>query len=136
MRRTTFIFFGLLFSIALSAQIGPASSGSCSVAPSGAEGCSWWSGLPVRAGSETRKSPLFVTQYRLAPGAPLRAPVPGYDNLIVGKTSGTLLNESRTPPVRVAVFNGSVVLMPKEQAYLLRNIGEDYVDLLVIEIRK
>ena len=134
--RHTILLFVLLFGITLSAQIGPASSGSCSVAPSGAEGCSWWSGLPARAGSEIRKSPLFVTQYRLAPGAPLREPVPGYDNLIVGKTSGILLNESKTPAVRVQVFNGSVVLIPKGETYLLRNIGEDYVDLLVIEIRK
>jgi hypothetical protein len=105
MRHIICLSFALLVSTTLFAQIGPASSGSCSVAPSGAEGCSWWSGLPLRARSASRRSPLFVTLYRLAPGAPLRAPVPGYDNVIVGKTSGTLLNESKTPPVRVAVFN-------------------------------
>lgn len=36
----------------------------------------------------------------------------------------------------INVYDGSVILMPKEEPYLLRNIGKENVDLLVIEVRK
>jgi len=34
------------------------------------------------------------------------------------------------------VSNGSVMLMPKEESYLLRNVGKADLELLVIELRK
>jgi hypothetical protein len=83
-----------------------------------------------------KDSNLFVTRYRLAPGAPLRTPVAGQDAVIVGMNNGELSNEKKSPPSHVNVSNGSVLLMPKEEPFLLRNVGKESVELLVIEVRK
>ena len=80
-------------------------------------------------------SKLFVTRYILAPGAPLNSTVEGRDILIVGMNNGELLDEKRSPRSNVTLTNGSVILMPKEQLYLLRNIGKQSLELLVIEVR-
>jgi mannose-6-phosphate isomerase-like protein (cupin superfamily) len=79
---------------------------------------------------------LFVTRCILAPGAPLNPLVEGADVLIVGMNNGELVNEKRSPQSQVSVSNGSVMLMPKEEPYLLRNIGKENLELLVIEVRK
>ncbi len=110
------------------AQMGPASSGYCSVSPTGLEGCNWMSGLNAKT------SPLFVTRYHLAPGAPLAAPVPNDETLIVAMSDGELVNESKSPQPHIDLSNGSVFLMPKNQSYRLRNVGKDPVDLLLIRI--
>ena len=103
-------------------------------------GCNWLSALTVLADKKTEngngKTKLFVTHYTLAPGAPLRTPVEGYDNLVVGMNDGELANETKLPQTHVNVTTGSVVLMPKEETYLLRNIGKQNLELLVIEVRK
>src|SRR5215469_7912042 len=109
-------------------QVLPASSGSCRVSPSGVEGCHWMTGV--------KSSKLLVTRYVLAPGAPLTPPRAGREALIVGTNNGELVNEKKSPPSHVNVSNGSVMLMPKEEPYLLRNIGKDNLELLVIEVRK
>jgi mannose-6-phosphate isomerase-like protein (cupin superfamily) len=62
--------------------------------------------------------------------------VRGIDVLIVGMNSGELLNEKKSPQNHVDVSNGLVMLMPKEEPYLLRNIGKENLELLVIEVRK
>jgi len=36
----------------------------------------------------------------------------------------------------VNVAKGLVMLMPKKEPYLLRNIGKESLDLLVVEVRK
>jgi len=79
---------------------------------------------------------LFVTRCILAPGAPLNPLVDGIDVLIVGMNNGELVNEKKSPQSHVNVSNGSVMLMPKEEPYLLRNIGKENLELLVIEVRK
>jgi len=81
-------------------------------------------------------SKLFVTRWILAPGAPLRTPIEGQDAIIVGVNNGELLNEKKSPPSHVNVSNGSVILMPKEETYLLRNVSKESVELLVIELRQ
>lgn len=83
-----------------------------------------------------KSSKLHVTRYLLAPGAPLNPPVEGHDALIVGMNKGELVNEKNSPPSHVNISNGLVMLMPKEEPYLLRNIGKDSLELLVIEVRK
>ena len=55
---------------------------------------------------------------------------------MVGMNSGELLNEKKSPQKHVSVSNGLVMLMPKEEPYLLRNIGKENLELLVIEVRK
>jgi len=99
--------------------------------------CDWVSGIK-RAGKKTEdgKAELLVTRYVLAPGALLRTPVPGYDNLVIGMSDGELANESKSPQTHVRVTAGSVMLMPKEELYLLRNVGERSLDVLLIDIRK
>ena len=127
----------LCTSFSATAQVSPSSSGACSVSPAGLEGCNWLSGLTARPDKKTEgKTKLFVTHYTLAPGAPLRTPVEGYDNLVVGMNDGELANETKSPQTHVNVAKGLVVLMPKEETYLLRNIGNQNLELLVIEIRK
>ena len=79
-------------------------------------------------------SKLSVTHYRLAPGAPLSTPVEGRDAVMVGMRNGELSNEKKSPPSHVDVSNGSVILMPKEEPYLLRNVGKEALELPVIEI--
>lgn len=62
--------------------------------------------------------------------------VEGREVLIVGMNNGELLNEKRSPPNHVDVWNGLVMLMPKEEPYLPRNVGKTNLELLVIEVRK
>jgi hypothetical protein len=128
----------LCTTLAATAQVLPSSTGACSVSPAGLESCNWLSAVTVRPDKKTEnaKTKLFVTRYTLAPGAPLKTPVEGYDNLVVGMNDGELANETKSPRTYVNVTNGSVVLMSKEEAYLLRNVGKQNLELLVIEIRK
>jgi mannose-6-phosphate isomerase-like protein (cupin superfamily) len=63
-------------------------------------------------------------------------PLLGSDVLIVGMNNGELVNEKKSPQNHVGVSSGSVMLMPKEERYLLRNIGKESLELLVIEVRK
>jgi hypothetical protein len=122
----------------------PTASGSCSVAPSGVHGCSWLSAVNLRNATTSKTtgaaddslSALIVTRFVLAPGAPLNPLVEGTDVLIVGMNNGELLNEKKSPQSHVNVSNGLVMLMPKEEPYLLRNIGKENLELLVIEVRK
>jgi hypothetical protein len=62
--------------------------------------------------------------------------VEGTDVLIVGMNNGEVANEKKSPQSRVNVTNGLAMLMPKEEPYLLRNIGKQSLELLVIEVRK
>jgi mannose-6-phosphate isomerase-like protein (cupin superfamily) len=86
-------------------------------------------------GADSRPK-LFVTRCILAPGAPLNPLVEGTDVLIVGMNNGELVNEKKSPQNHVNVSSGLVMLMPKEEPYLLRNIGKETLELLVIEVRK
>jgi mannose-6-phosphate isomerase-like protein (cupin superfamily) len=72
----------------------------------------------------------------LAPGAPLNPLIEGREVLIVGMNNGELLNEKKSPPTHVDVRSGLVMLMPKEEPYLLRNVGKANLELLMIEVRK
>ena len=102
------------------------------------------SGVSLRKASTSKtihpvdndRSALFVTRYILAPGAPLNPPIEGTEVLIVGMNNGELVNEKKTPQSHVNVSRGLVMLMPKEEPYLLRNIGNENLELLVIEVRK
>ncbi|MGA7924952.1 MAG: hypothetical protein WCA20_03030, partial [Candidatus Sulfotelmatobacter sp.] len=71
---------------------------------------------------------LFVTRCILAPGAPLNPLVEGTDVLIVGMNNGELVNEKKSAQSHVNVSSGLVMLMPKEEPYLLRNIGKENLD--------
>jgi hypothetical protein len=140
-----FWLFALLNSPSAKTQVLPSSNGSCTVAASGVEGCHWMSGVNLRGVTTSKqsdlandsRSALFVTRFILAPGAPLDSQsIVGGVVLILGKNNGEVINEKETPPRHINVYDGSVMLMPKEEPYLLRNIGKENVDLLVIEVRK
>ena len=141
--------FVLLGISTASTQIMPTSSGSCGVAASGAASCDWMCAVNVRkavtrpttdgATNSARGShpALFVTTFILAPGAALGSQeIVGGEVLIVGRNQGEVMNENKSPSARIDVYEGLVMLMPKEEPYLLRNIGKDKVELLLIEIRK
>ena len=141
---SAFYLFALLSVPPISAQVLPASSGACGVSASGLESCEWLSTPPLRNGdvgknteaSENKRSKVFVTRYLLAPGAPLNQTAEGRDIVIVGLNDGELQNEKKATQGHVNVTSGSVMLMPKEEPYLLRNVGKDALQLLLIEVRK
>jgi hypothetical protein len=142
---TAFCLFIFLSGHSSEAQVLPTSVGSCGISASGGEGCNWVSAITLRkAGTmKTTDTPadsspkLFVTRFTLAPGAPLDSQtIVGGEVLIVGRNNGEVINEKKSPPSHVAVYDGSVMLMSKEEPYLLRNIGKENLELLVIEVRK
>lgn len=128
-----------LAAVTASAQILPTSNGSCRVTASGLQSCNWMSGVShekAQNDTEAPRSQLFVTRCILAPGAPLNPSVEGRDVLIVAIDNGELVNEKKSPQSHVNVTNGLVILMPKEEPYLLRNTGKEKLELLVIEVGK
>jgi hypothetical protein len=139
-----FCLFVLLSGVTTKAQVLPASNGSCGVSASGVMSCHWMSAVRLRKGetgsahstAKDERSKLFVTRFTLAPGAPLNPLVDGHEVVIVGMNNGELLNEKKSPQSHVNVTNGLVILMPKEEPYLLRNIGKQSLELLMIEVRK
>jgi len=141
----TFFLFALISGLAATAQVLPASSGSCSVGASGLLDCDWISAINLRkaTASKTTDSPdnsrsaLFVTLLLLAPGAPLDSQsIVGGEVLIVGRNKGEVVNEKKSPPAHINVYDGSDMLMPREEPYLLRNVGKESAKLFVIEVRK
>jgi hypothetical protein len=103
-------------------------NGGCSVAPSGAEGCDWWSKLPRQTDPS---SAFFVTQYTLAPQAPLVIVSPE-DAIIVTADDAVLLDETQVPHGNINASKGTVLLVPKGKRTTLRNVGDK--GLLVVEI--
>jgi hypothetical protein len=141
---TAFCLFILLSSHSSKAQVLPTSNGSCGISASGVEDCDWMSAITLPKAGTTKtadasavsRPKLFVTRCTLAPGAPLNPLVERTDVLIVGMNNGELVNEKKSPQSHVEVSNGLVMLMPKEEPFLLRNIGKENLELLVIEVRK
>lgn len=141
---TAFCLLILLSGRSSEAQVLPTSNGSCGISASGLESCDWMSAITLRKAGKTKtadtsadsRPKLFVTRCILAPGAPLNPLVEGTDVLIVGMNNGELVNEKKSPQNHVNVSNRLVMLMPKEEPYLLRNIGKESLELLVIEVRK
>jgi hypothetical protein len=140
-----FCLFALLGALTATAQIMPTASGSCSVAPSGVHGCSWLSAVNLRNATTSKTtgaaddslSTLIVTRFVLAPGAPLDSQtIVGGEVLIVSRKSGEVINEKKSPPSLINVYDGLVMLMPKDEPYLLRNTGKENLELLLIEVRK
>ncbi len=135
----------LISALSATAQVFPSSNGSCRVAASGAEGCNWISGIGPRkirprktASAADESIPALITErLLLAPGASLDSrSIVGEEVLIVGKNNGEISNEKKSPFGRIDVFDGMVMLMPKGEPYLLKNVGQFEVDLLLVEIRK
>ena len=99
--------------------------------------CDWASTVTLRGPVPKKpRAALLVTRCVLAPGAPLNPLVAGREVLIVGMNAGEVINEKKSPQQRVNVFKGSVMLMSKKEPFLLRNIGKESLDLLVIEVRR
>ena len=138
---TAFFLFVLLSGHQTQAQVFPSSSGGCSISASGLMDCDWASAIELR-GTGTKKTAargahdrreLFVTRCILAPCAPLNPLVKGREVLIVGMNDGEVINEKMSPQKHVNVAKGLVMLMPKNEPYLLRNVGKESLDLLVVE---
>jgi hypothetical protein len=135
----------LISTLAATAQVFPSSNGSCTVAASGVEGCNWLSAVnlhraaPNKTTSVAEKSSpsVFTTRFILAPGALLDSrQIVGREVLILGKNNGEIRNEKKSSSGHIDVFDGLVMYMPKGEPYLLRNVGQFNVDLLLVEIRK
>lgn len=136
--------FLLWRSFAATAQVLPTSGGSCGVGSSGIMSCAWFTAVPLRRGDGDRSNnaapddrpQIFVTRFTLAHGAPLGALVEGREGLIIGMGDGELVNETKSPPIHISVGNGTALLMLKDEHYLLRNIGTQDLELLVVDIRR
>jgi hypothetical protein len=141
---TAVCLFILLSGHTSKAQVLPTSNGSCGISASGMYSCDWMSAITLRKAGATKiddtsadsRPKLFVTRCILAPGAPLNPLGDGTDVLIVGMNNGELMNEKKSPQSHINVSNDLVMLMPKEEPHLLRNIGKENLELLVIEVRK
>ncbi len=139
-----FCLFLLISALTATAQVFPSSNGSCRVAASGHEGCQWMTGGPGKTVQNKSKAAavepipaLFITRFLLAPGASIDSQsIVGGEVLIVGKNTGEISNEKKPLPNHFNVFDGLVMLMPKGEPYLLKNVGQFEVDLLLIEVRK
>jgi len=110
--------------------------------PSGTVGCDWLSAVPApaRSNGHANKEPstahrFSVTRFTLSPTAALPKLVCDEDEVIVGLGKGELVNETKAPPVHIPIDQGSVLLMPKEEAIVLRNVGEHQLDVLEICLR-
>lgn len=51
-------------------------------------------------------------------------------------SNGELLNEKKLPQNPTYVTSGIVTLTLKEEPYLLRNVGDQSIELLLVEVRK
>jgi hypothetical protein len=141
---TAFCLFILLSGRSSEAQVLPTSNGSCAISASGSEDCNSVSAITLRKAGTTKttdtpadsRPKLFVTRFILASGAPLDSQaIVGGEVLIVGRNNGEVMNEKKSPPSHINVYDGSVMLMSKEP-YLVRNIGKESIELLVIEVRE
>ena len=109
------------------------------------EGCNWISAINIRkivpSKTTTVADPsnpaVFTTRFILAPGGLIDSrSIVGGEVLIIGRNNGEIMNEKKSQPDHINVYGGLVMLMPKGEPYLLRNVGKDDVDLLLVEIRK
>jgi hypothetical protein len=134
---TAFCLFVLLSGQHIRAQVLPSSNGGCSISASGLMDCDWASTVTLRGPVPKKpRSEVFVTRCILAPGAPLNPLVKGREILIIGMNDGELINEKMSPQKHINVSKGLVMLMPKKEPYLLRNVGKESLELLVVEVRK
>jgi hypothetical protein len=121
-------------SVTLPAQINSSANLGCTVTTGGGLGCGGI--VNPEPNNEEKKLPrLSVTRYNVGPGGELERPSSNTDFLIIGINGGDLLNEM--PPFRhVSLDKDIVTLMPKEQAFRLRNKTGDNVEFEVIEIQR
>jgi hypothetical protein len=85
---------------------------------------------------EGKKGPkLRIWNLKLEPGAAFVQPSALSDCVILGIHGGEVLNE-RAPFLHVSLEENSVILMPKEQPFRLRNMGTESVEFRVIEIQR
>lgn len=70
----------------------------------------------------------------LAPGADLTRAVPSEDDLIVGEAEGTLANEAKSPSPAIDVSAGTVLFMPKDEPYKLRNVGKQSLRIILVRM--
>jgi hypothetical protein len=130
----TMVAVVILFCPAIAtAQVTSSANSGCTVGAAGGMACN---GIGVPENQEGKKLPkLFVAHFILQPGAALDQPSPSSDCLIVGVSSGDLLNE-KAPFLHVSLERDSVTLMPREQPFRLRNKSADNVEFRLIEIRR
>ena len=85
---------------------------------------------------EGKKGPkLRIWNLKLEPGAAFVQPSALSDCVVLGINGGEVLNE-KAPFLHVSLAKNSVILMPKEQPFRLRNTGTESVEFRVIEIQR
>jgi len=130
----------LVFLVALcgpaiaTAQIMSSLNLNCTVVAPNGMGCNGI-GAPETKGEEKKLPKLFITHFIIEPGAALDQPGSSSDCLLVGINGGDLMNEN-APFLHVYLAKDSVVLMPREQPFRLRNRGSATVEFRLIEIQR
>jgi hypothetical protein len=109
----------------------PASEGTCRIAARGVEACEWMNIPPI--GQRTMTA--TATTYVLAAGAPLEKPVEGQESVLVAMTNGDFINEISSPESKFSLTAGRVVLLPRNQRYKIRNVGDKPATVLMIQLR-
>jgi len=120
------------------AQVASSANLACTVTASGGMGCNGIvSGDLARKSATDKGQPeLSVTSFTLEPGAALdQTASPCCDAIILGIAGGELVNE-KLPSRYVSLTPDSVTLLPKGEAFLLRNKGSQSVELRLIEIKR
>ena len=141
MKITIWLFaFALCSSLTAVAQV-PLPGCGCSVSASSI-GCDCPGAINKKTLESTNKQTICGGHRELSedwitllPGGTLKRSVPGEVDLIVGKETGELENEAKSPALRIAVSEGAVIFLPKEEPYALRNIGKQDLHIIVIRMR-
>jgi hypothetical protein len=133
-RSAIVLVMAVVVSTAVLAQQYPIAAGGCGVSASGLQSCNWISSIGPSP-AQRHDLDLVVTTVSLAAGAPLTRLVGGYDNLIVALTDAHLQNEAKAAEQSFEVSAQQIFLMPRNQSFALRNVGDKEVKLLLIELR-
>jgi|SRR5215472_11669206 len=120
------------------AQVISSANMGCTVVGEGGMACNGIGvpGVPDPNEDQKTSPRLFITDFKLEPGAALDKPNSSTDDcLIIGIDGGDLLNE-REPHHHVSLEKDSVTLMPRELPFHLRNKSSKSVEFRLIRIRR
>lgn len=132
----TMIAMAMLFGPAIAvAQVTSSGGMGCTVIAQGGMSCNGLSAVPKDSTAEVKNGPkLLIWNITLEPGAAF-VQSNRSDYVVLGINGGELLNE-KPPFLHVSLEKDSVILMPKEQPFRLRNTGNESVEFRVIEIQR
>ena len=120
--------------VVVQAQVISSHNSGCAVNASGGTTCNGI--VTPRPKNEEPKLPkLSVTHFTIEPGGAFGSPSSSADFLIIGIQGGDLLNEE-APFRHVSLAKDEMTLLPKGQAFRLRNTTAGKVEFRLVEIQR